>query len=517
MMDGRAVKLAEPHGTHEWRLQAISFIVARSPPFPAPRVFMPHIPFEPLSRQAHWTLAALAIVFTFGDVLIQELHGTAAFYAALSREMLTGGDWLAPFQGPQAYLLKPPLAFWLSAASSALLGINDFAMTLPSRLAGLGCVLMTYLLGRRYYGPVAGWFAALILPTNGIYIQFTTNFRMDSLMTLGGLLILWGYLNLRNTRGMAAIAHGLVLSVLTKGPMIFAMLGVFVLHAAGSGQPLKPPARAWRWLALLLLPLAWFGWLWLQHGAALSSQLNHDFWRGDTALGLSALDSALLEYLFKPLRRLWPWVPLLVAGVAFGVHDLCARGRSRIRRWDLALLLGLFAINYGIAAVKPDPDVRYLYPSLPLVAILAGGLLAALCRDGLPRAVLRGAQLLLLVGIVYAGVLSVRGYPEAKGLAQMRALAEDGILNPDNAVVLVDYIPDPTLPRRNDPLPDSLYYYLGFVPKRVALPLASLSELPTGTRYVLIRRKRNMEATLSALGLSLQTQAARISLFKTTP
>ena len=475
---------------------------------------MQHLQSEPLSRQARWTIVALAVLFTFGDVLVQELHGTAAFYAALSRQMLTEGDFLAPFQGPQAYLLKPPLAFWLSALSSALLGINDFAMTLPSRLAGLGCVAMTFLLARRYYGPVAGWFSALILPTNGIYIQFTTNFRMDSLMTLGGLLILWGYLTLRETRGVAAVTGGLALSVLTKGPMIFAMLGLFLLHAVGHGRRPQLPRHAWRWLGLLLMPAAWFGWLWVQHGSAVSSQLNHDFWRGDTAVGLSALDSALLEYLIKPLRRLWPWVPLLVAGVIFGVYDLLARGRSRAHRLDVALLLGLFLINYGIAAVKPDPDVRYLYPSLPLVAILSGGLLAAGCRSGLPRWVLRSAQVLTLLALVYAGVLTQRGLSEAQALASIRALAEAGELSPENSVVLVDFIPDPAQPRRNDPLPDSLYYYLGFVPTRVSLPLEDLSMLPPATRYVLIRRKRAMEAELVGKGLSVTHQAARLSLLE---
>ena len=475
---------------------------------------MQHLPSAPLSRQARWTIIAIAVLFTFGDILVQELHGTAAFYAALSRQMLTEGDFLAPFQGPQAYLLKPPLAFWLSALSSALLGINDFAMTLPSRLAGLGCVLMTFLLARRYYGQVAAWFAALILPTNGIFIQFTTNFRMDSLMTLGGLLILWGYLCLRESRGVAAVTGGLALSVLTKGPMIFAMLGLFVLHALGRGQRPQWPPGAWRWSALLLLPAAWFGWLWVQHGTAVSSQLNHDFWRGDTAVGLSAMDSALLEYLFKPLRRLWPWMPLLVAGVCFGFYDLAARGRSRERRLDLALLLGLFLINYGIAAVKPDPDVRYLYPSLPLVAILSGGLLASLCRAGLPIWVLRGAQALVLLALIYAGLLSQRGWPEARALAAIRALAESGALTPGNAVVLVDFVPDSHQPRRNDPLPDSLYYYLGFVPTRVRLPLEQLTELPAGTRYVLIRRKRAMEAELVKKGLILTQQAARISLLE---
>lgn len=470
---------------------------------------------NPMTRSALWTLAALTVLMTFGDVLIQELHGTAAFYAALSREMLEHGDFLAPFKGEQAYLLKPPLSFWLSALSAWVLGINDFAMTLPSRLAGLGCVWMTFLIARRLFGTTAGWYAALVFPTNGIYIQFTTNFRIDSLMTLGGLLILWGYLQFRDGKGAAAFCSGLALSILTKGPMIFAMLLVFLPHLFFCGRRPALAAQQLSWTLLLLLPAAWYGYLWWLHGTALSSQLNHDFWRGDTAIGLTALDSALLEYLYKPLRRLWPWLPVLIAAIPFALMQIFSPAKAREYRADVALLFGLFLINYFIAAIKPDPDVRYLYPSLPLLAVLAGGLLATLSRSLLPRPVVRMAWGLLALTLVYAGLISARGWEDARGLRQIRALVENATITPDNSAVIVDFIPRPDMPRRNDPLPDSLYYYLGFLPTRVSPP-QSLTELPADTRFVLMRRKKVHVARMEAMGLRVLAQSARISLLEVT-
>lgn len=312
---------------------------------------------------------------------------------------------------------------------------------------------------------------------------------------------------------MAAFCAGLALSILTKGPMIFAMLLVFLPHLLLNGRRQVLTAREPAWTLLLLLPAAWYGYLWSLHGSALSSQLNYDFWRGDTAVGLSAFDSALLEYLFKPFRRLWPWLPILIAAVPFAFVQVFSRGKAREHRADVALLLGLFLINYFIAAIKPDPDVRYLYPSLPLLAVLAGGLLAWLGRGAVPRPVVWLAHALAALSLIYAGILTSRGLDDADGLRQMRAMAEQRVMDEDNSAVFVDFMPQPGMPRRNDPLPDSLYYYLGFVPNRVSPP-QSLTEIPAGTRYVLMRRKKAEVARLEELGLRVLFQSARISLLE---
>ncbi len=458
-------------------------------------------------------LASLTFLITFGDVWAQEMHGTAAFYAALVREMVVAGNFLAPFEGPQAYLLKPPLAFWLSAFSAHLFGLNDFAMTLPSRLAGLGCAALTFLLGRRLYGLAGGWFAALVFVTNGIYIQFTTNFRMDSLMTFGALLTVWGYLHLQLTRGACYFFLGLALATLTKGPLIFVIALVFIPHALVVGRWRRINLRGAYWAGWLLFPLLWFSYLWLQQGAEISAQLKADFWRENSAFGLSAVDSALLEYVIKPMHRLWPWQPFMILGLGSALYATLRACAPREMRADIALILALFVLNYGIAVIKPDPDVRYLYPSLPLLAVLTGGFFARVTAPSILRWATRAVVVLSVLATAYIAVTSYRAIPDQQGLREIKTLGGSGLLSSANTVVLNDEIPPANAPRRNDPLRDSAYFYLGFAPPNLRWP-ADAAALPSSVQYFVARRKRSYAARLLELGLQPRARSAKLLLFE---
>ena len=459
-----------------------------------------------------WLLITL---ITFGGALAQaqELHGTAAFYAALSREMLELRNFLAPFEGPHAYLLKPPLALWLSAASSALFGINDFAMTLPSRLGGLACAWLTYLLASRLYGRRAGWLAALVFVTNGIYIQFTANFRMDSLMTGGALLSLWGYLNLPRSRAACALFGGLAIAALTKGPMVFAMSALFLPHAYWSAHWRTATRREWAWMLLLLIPAAWYAYLYGLHGAAVQQQLNEDFWRGDTAIGLTAVQSAALEYGWKPLRRLWPWLPFMLWALFDAVHGLWKRQVERQFRADIVLILSLLALNLGIAVIKPDPDVRYLYPSLPLLAIFTGSLLSRLLG---PRALRWSAQAVrgcAAGAVLVIAAMYVRSTHDRHGLETFQKLAGERALTAINTVIINENITSLNAPRRNDPVADSVYYYTGLKPQSILWP-KSREGLPHEIRYFVTRRTKAYQATLATLGLKLVARSTKLVVFE---
>ena len=464
-------------------------------------------------RLALALLVLLTLISTFAGVLVQELHHTAVFYAAMSRQMVETGDPLAPFRGQSAYLLKPPLALWWGALNGLLFGFDNFAMTLPSRLGGIGCAFMTWLLARRLFGGfTAPWVAALVFVTNSLYVHFTTAFRLDSLMTFGALLILWGYLHLSRTKGAAALSIGLALSVFTKGPMILAMLLPLVPHALLTGAWRRVSPALWRWIWLLLLPGAWFAWVWLFKGHELTAQLNDDFWRGNSSnTALTALESALLEYVEKPARRLWPWLPLLLLGLLWGVKRLCSSTVAREQRADIGLLLLLFTLNYGIAWVKPDPDFRYLYAGLPLAAVLSGGLVARWLGQELPRwaIVLAGA------GVLAASVLAIQynleSLDEWRDRRAMQRLVEQGEMTVDNTVVLVGSIPPPNAPRRNDPVPDWIYFYLGLQPRRI--PYERPFRLTEDLRYVLLARNEEIEQKLAGTGFEPRLRAVKIVLY----
>ena len=71
-------------------------------------------------------------------------------YAEIPREMLVSGDWIVPRLNGLRYFEKPPLGYWLNAASMWLFGESAFAIRLPSAIAaGLTAVLL-FVWARRF-------------------------------------------------------------------------------------------------------------------------------------------------------------------------------------------------------------------------------------------------------------------------------------------------------------------------------------------------------------------------------
>src|SRR4051812_27566503 len=60
-------------------------------------------------------------------------------YVGVALEMLWSGNWLVPTLDTLPYFHKPPLFYWVTAASLATFGINEWAARLGSLLAATGC------------------------------------------------------------------------------------------------------------------------------------------------------------------------------------------------------------------------------------------------------------------------------------------------------------------------------------------------------------------------------------------
>ncbi len=103
-------------------------------------------------------------------------------YAEIPREMLERGDFITPHLNHVKYFEKPPLHYWVNAASLSILGRNEFAARFPSALLGLGGVLLIYCFGRRVFGRREGLYGAIILGSSLGYLVLG---RMNSIdMTL---------------------------------------------------------------------------------------------------------------------------------------------------------------------------------------------------------------------------------------------------------------------------------------------------------------------------------------------
>ena len=83
---------------------------------------------------------------------------------------------------------KPPLGFWIQAASAKLLGYSGFSILLPEALAGIISIGVLYLLVRRLFGTEAGLLAALFLAITPVSVVTNRNNTIDSLLVLSVLL-----------------------------------------------------------------------------------------------------------------------------------------------------------------------------------------------------------------------------------------------------------------------------------------------------------------------------------------
>jgi 4-amino-4-deoxy-L-arabinose transferase-like glycosyltransferase len=165
------------------------------------------------------TTAALLVIILLGAWLRgYELGASSvgnAYYAATVKSMLTSRHafFFAAYEpGGSVSVDKPPLGFWVQAASAYLWGVNGFALALPQALAGVLAIPLLYTLVRRPFGAGAGLLAALTLATMPVTVATERNNTVDGLLLFVLLLAAWAFM--RATRsgrlGHLLLGAGLV-------------------------------------------------------------------------------------------------------------------------------------------------------------------------------------------------------------------------------------------------------------------------------------------------------------------
>lgn len=100
-------------------------------------------------------------------------------YAEIPREMVSTGDYITPRINGVKYFEKPPLFYWMQAASYHVLGINEWSIRVPNALMGLFGVLLVYSTARKLYSRRTGLFSALLLGTFGLYSSMAHMVTLD--------------------------------------------------------------------------------------------------------------------------------------------------------------------------------------------------------------------------------------------------------------------------------------------------------------------------------------------------
>src|SRR4051812_19652686 len=115
-------------------------------------------------RVIAWLIIGFACFYGLGGYPL--LDNNEGLYASIGRDMLNSGQFIVPQLNGVPYLEKPPLLYWLLAASFALFGVNAWAAHLVPALALLATAwMMQRFLARQARSQEAGYAAAVIMVT----------------------------------------------------------------------------------------------------------------------------------------------------------------------------------------------------------------------------------------------------------------------------------------------------------------------------------------------------------------
>jgi len=126
----------------------------------------------------------IAFVWNLGNIgLIDE---TEPLFAEASRQMFITGDWITPFFNGDTRFDKPALIYWCQAIAYAIIGVNEWAVRLPSAIAAFGLVCLAFYTVQWYLAK-QDELEQVSRPTR----RYLISFLAAALMALNGETIIW--------------------------------------------------------------------------------------------------------------------------------------------------------------------------------------------------------------------------------------------------------------------------------------------------------------------------------------
>jgi 4-amino-4-deoxy-L-arabinose transferase-like glycosyltransferase len=383
------------------------------------------IPLDPRQRRELWWLLAIAfVVLAAGIGLRQPWPSDEPRFVLVAKQMWESGDWWFPHRGAELYPDKPPLYFWLLGAAYALVRNWTWAFLLPSLVAALASLAMTYDLGRRLWSHRNGLWAAVAVLCAVQFLYQSKRAQIDptevALITLGMYGILRHLLLGPNWRWYWLGCFAAGLGVITKGVGFLALLALLPYAAMrwrGWNQlPDLGRGNGWRWatggiaflaaIALWLLPMVLFA---LNDGDAQHRAYLDEILFKQTAgrYASSSIHPQPPWYFLGVIALFWVPFSLALPWLAPRWRDAWRERAAKVwlpLAWALIVLL-FFSLAHG----KRD---MYILPMLPMVALAAAPYLPDIAAKKNFRAWLfalfAGLGLLLLV----AGMWALSGEPK---------------------------------------------------------------------------------------------------------
>lgn len=333
----------------------------------------------------------LAFFWNLGNTgLVDE---TEPLFAEAARQMTVTGDYITPYFNEATRFDKPPLVYWLMAIAYSTLGVNEWAVRLPSAFSAFGLVCLGFYT-LLYFGVstsnsptprsffCAGLGAALIAfnPETIAWARIgVSDMLLAGCMGSALLCFFWGYAqpfkpNVQ-LRWYLAFYVFVALAILAKGPVGIVLpaliIGLFLLYVGNLWQVLREMRIIWGSLLILAIALPWYilviqanGWNYIN---SFFGYHNIERFTGV----VNNHSAPWYFYFLVVLLGFAPWsiyIPVAIAQTRFWQRS---NWRSTPRSTHLRLFaLFWFATIFGFFTIAVTKLPSYVLPLMPAAAIL---------------------------------------------------------------------------------------------------------------------------------------------------
>lgn len=347
-------------------------------------------------------------------------------YAGVAWEMLRSGDWLTPTLNGLPYFHKPPLFYWITAASLGTFGMNEWAARVASAIGFALAVASPYWLLLRWIGERSAKIALLALIAQPLMLVAGQYANLDmlvaGLITLTIVLITHASLLLDTESAAPRGALRLGWSAAALGVLAKGLIGI-VIPVAVIGGWLIVSGR-WRTIfrilracpegpvLFLLVAAPWFLMMERIHPGFLDYFFVYQHFKRYTVGGFNNMQPVWFYPAVLALFFL-PWIAWLVR------RALAPRMSAGTER-DLVLLGWIWALAVvAFFSLPKSKLLGYVLPAVPPLAMLAA---AGLQARGEPSQTARrlwagAATFGVIASLVAVIIIAYRPTPSSRALS----------------------------------------------------------------------------------------------------
>jgi 4-amino-4-deoxy-L-arabinose transferase-like glycosyltransferase len=336
----------------------------------------------PPAQRTYAGIAAMIAVLWLAVLPLRPLFNPdEGRYAEIPREMLATHDWVVPHLNGLAYLEKPPLQYWATAAALRVFGNNEFGARLYTALCALATLAVVWLTANRLWGRAEAWRAGAVQGGMLLFVVLGQLLTLDMSLTFFMTLSLAAFLRAQRAPwpGHAAARPWMLLAwaaaalgVLTKGPVAAALPAAVLVSytlAARDASPWRRLHAGWGLPLFLALTVPWY-WLVARR---LPGFLEFFFVHEHVSRYLTpSADREEAWWYFAAVFTLGslPWTLSALRIVATGWRRRTPRGV-----FDAGLFLWIWIVFIiGFFSLSDSKLIPYILPVMPALALCVGAL-----------------------------------------------------------------------------------------------------------------------------------------------